>query len=123
MKYRKKSGLLKSFGYAVKGIMLMFEERNFLIQFATAVAVVLMGLWLKLSALEWFVAGFFIVLVLALEMLNSALENLADAVTEEKNEKIKRAKDMAAGAVLLAAVAAATAGVFIFFPKLWNLIF
>ena len=61
---------------------------------------------------------FFIGLVLAAEAVNSAIEALADVVSPDYNEGIKRTKDLAAGAVLLLAMTAAMVGLIIFIPKL-----
>jgi len=63
-----------------------------------------------------------IALVLSLEIVNSAIETLADAITKEKNQKIKKSKDLAAGAVLLAVFGAAIVGGLIFFPKILEIV-
>ena len=110
---------IKSFGYAINGIRhLISTEHNAWIHCFAAVCAVTAGWLAGLSAAEWIAVTFAIGLVLAAEAVNSAIESLADVVSPEYNEGIKRAKDLAAGAVLLLAVAAAVTGLIIFIPKL-----
>lgn len=71
-----------------------------------------------ISQMEWIAVVIMIGAVLAAEAVNSALEALADFVSPEYSEAIKHTKDLAAGAVLLTAIAAAIVGGIIFFPKL-----
>ena len=73
---------------------------------------------LHLSPTEWIIITLCIGLVLAAEAVNSAIEALADRVSAEYDEAIKRTKDLAAGAVLLLAIASAIVGLIIFLPKL-----
>lgn len=110
---------LRSFRYAFNGIRLLVRhEHNAWIHCFAAVCAVTAGWLTGLSAAEWIAVTFAIGLVLAAEAVNSAIEALADVVSPEYNEGIKRAKDLAAGAVLLLAVAAAVTGLIIFIPKL-----
>lgn len=110
---------LRSFRYAFNGIRLLVQhEHNAWIHCFAAVCAVTAGWLAGLSAAEWIAVTFAIGLVLAAEAVNSAIEALADVVSPEYNEGIKRAKDLAAGAVLLLAVAAAVTGLIIFIPKL-----
>ena len=74
---------------------------------------------MNLSAEEWIVIAFAIGLVLAAEAINSSIEALADLVSPEYNEAIKRTKDLAAGAVLILAITAAIVGLIVFIPKLF----
>ena len=73
---------------------------------------------LGLSRMEWIAVTIVIGAVLAAEAVNSSIEALADLVSPEYNEAIKRTKDLAAGAVLLMAIAAAIVGFIIFIPKI-----
>ena len=75
----------------------------------------------NISAIEWTVIVLCIGAVLAAESFNSAIETLSDRVSSSYDEAVKRTKDIAAGAVLLTAIAAATAGLIIFVPKIINL--
>lgn len=89
---------------------------------AASVAVVLSGFWLEISRLEWAALVLCIALVLALEAVNTALEYLTDLVSPEYHQLAGKAKDAAAGAVLLAAVGAAVVGGVVFLPRLIDLI-
>ena len=80
---------------------------------------IIAGFLLNLSAEEWIVIAFAIGLVLAAEAINSSIEALADLVSPEYNEAIKRTKDLAAGAVLILAITAAIVGFIVFIPKLF----
>lgn len=110
---------LRSFRYAFNGICLLIsKEHNAWIHCFAAVCVVIAGFLLEISKMEWIACVIVIGAVLAAEAVNSAVEALADFVSPEYNEAIKRTKDLAAGAVLLMAIAAAVVGGIIFFPKL-----
>ncbi|MCF8357326.1 MAG: diacylglycerol kinase family protein [Prolixibacteraceae bacterium] len=116
-----------SFRHAFNGIRLLFKnEHNARIHLFFTIAVVAFGIWLPLSATEWIVIILAIGFVFTAEMFNSAIEKLADAVDEKPNEKIKIVKDLSAGAVLIAAIGAATVGLIVFIPHLidkWKLMF
>ncbi|MFN9355472.1 MAG: diacylglycerol kinase family protein, partial [Alphaproteobacteria bacterium] len=84
--------------------------------------VLALGLMLGLETWEWVAIILAATLVWMAEALNSALERLADAVTRDIHPSIRSAKDMAAGAVLLAALAAAMVGVLVLGPRLWSLL-
>lgn len=94
------------------------REHNAWIHCFVAVCVVVAGILLGLSEMEWIAVVIVIGAVLAAEAVNSALEAIADFVSPEYSEAIKRTKDLAAGAVLIIAIAAAIVGGIIFFPKL-----
>lgn len=113
----------RSFGYAFKGIRLLFaREHNAWIHIVVAVCVVAGGFWLRVSAGEWAVLVFAIGIVLAAEGFNSAIECLADRLHPERDHKIGEVKDIAAGAVLITAVAAAVVGLIVFIPKIISLL-
>jgi len=76
------------------------------------------GIWLGLSATEWCWIVVAMMAVWTAEGINTALERLADAVTTDDNPLIGQAKDAAAGAVLIAAVGAATIGLLVMGPRL-----
>ncbi|WP_029320151.1 diacylglycerol kinase family protein [Butyrivibrio sp. AE3004] len=118
----KKIKLYKSFGYAFEGIFnTILHERNMQIHCAVTVLVVIFGIILKISLLEWFFCIILFALVMSLELVNTSIEAVVDLVTEERKPLAKKAKDAAAGAVLISAIFAAVMGGIIFFPKLWNL--
>lgn len=83
-----------------------------------AAAVVGMGLWLRVSAVEWAVLALATGAVIGAEALNSAIERLADRVTTEREEPIRLLKDAAAGGVLAIAIGAALAALAVFGPRL-----
>ena len=114
----------RSFKYAGRGIArLISREHNAWIHCFVAVCVVLAGLWLGLSTLEWAAVVLCIGAVLAAEGINSAIEALCDRVSPDYDEAIKHAKDLAAGAVLILATMSVVVGLLIFIPKfiaLWS---
>ena len=88
------------------------------IQLVVAAAVVGAGFWFRIDRLEWLAVVGAIGAVLAAEAFNTALESLADAVHPERHPLVGRAKDCAAGAVLLTAIAAMVVGLIVFLPRL-----
>ena len=114
----KKPPITKSFGYAFEGIFTCIrKERNMKIHCVRAVLVVAAGVILGLSPVEWCICLGLFGLVMALELVNTAVEAVVDLVTGEYHPLAKIAKDTAAGAVLIAAIMAAAAGLIIFVPK------
>ena len=117
--FMKKDPLYKSFGYAVQGIFNTIRtERNIKIHCAAAILVTIFGIWLQISKTEWMICFILFGLILALELVNTAVEATVDLFTEERKPLAKKAKDAAAGAVLIAAIFAAVIGILIFIPKL-----
>lgn len=116
---KKKNPLYKSFGYAFEGIFTgIKKERNMKIHCLAMLCVVAAGLLLRISISEWCLCLVLFGLILSLELVNTAVEAVVDLVTEEKRPLAKLAKDTAAGAVLIAAIMAAGAGLLIFVPKI-----
>lgn len=115
----KKDPLYKSFGYAFQGIFNTIRtERNIKIHCAAAILVTIFGIWLQISKTEWMICFILFGLILALELVNTAVEATVDLFTEERKPLAKKAKDVAAGAVLIVAIFAAVIGILIFIPKL-----
>ena len=115
----KKDPLYKSFGYAFQGIFNTIRtERNIKIHCAAAILVTIFGIWLQISKTEWMICFILFGLILALELVNTAVEATVDPFTEERKPLAKKAKDAAAGAVLIVAIFAAVIGILIFIPKL-----
>jgi diacylglycerol kinase len=113
---------LRSFRYAFNGIIdLIRYEHNFRIHIVILLAVILAGFIIGISLTEWMAILFVSALVLISESLNTSVEHLSDAVSPGTNEKIRKAKDIAAAAVLISAIAAIITGLIIFVPKLLNL--
>ncbi len=108
----------QSFAHAIRGVRLLLRaERNFIIHALAAVGVVALGWYVHLSRWEWVAVVLCIVNVMAMEAINTALEKLCDKVEPDHHPVIRDIKDIAAGAVLAAAVGAAIAGAIIFLPK------
>ncbi|MDR2949192.1 MAG: diacylglycerol kinase family protein [Prevotella sp.] len=117
MKKRLKSPL-----YALNGLKILFtEEHNSRIHVCIVIAVVAAGIFLKISSLEWLVICILIALVFALEIMNSAIENLCDFISPQWHEMIKKVKDLAAAAVFFASFISVVCGAIIFLPRLYLL--
>ncbi len=113
---------IKSFYYAFKGLKVMVNEPNFLIHLVAAAVAIAAGFYFDISPLEWLAVILVIALVLSLEMINTAIEKLSDFVSPDKNDKIKIIKDVAAGSVLLAAIASVVIAAVIFVPRIIQII-
>lgn len=109
--------LILSFGYALEGIITALKQQNLRIHFASTVIVIIAGLVTGLSSLEWLVIILIISLVIGAEMINSAIESVVDLASREIHPLAKQAKDIAAGAVLIFAIASVLIGLIIFLPK------
>ncbi|MES2285412.1 MAG: diacylglycerol kinase family protein [Bacteroidota bacterium] len=114
------SNRIKSFGFAIEGIITFFKTQHnaWIHAFATVIVVVL-GFALNVNNTEWLFLITAIALVFISEMLNTAIEFLTDIVSPDYNLKAKKVKDVAAGAVLISAIAAVVVGLIVFLPKLW----
>ncbi len=111
---------IKSFGHALNGLGYMVRvEGNARVHLLATLVVLGLGWGLGVSAAEWALLIIAITLVWVAELLNSALELLCDIVSPEYSDKVKRAKDMAAAAVLVAAIGAAGLGALVFVPYFW----
>lgn len=105
----------RGFVFALQGIRVAFREQlNIRIQSGIAILVVAAGFYFGITALEWCVVLLTIALVIGLEMINSAIENLVDLITRDYHPLAGKVKDIAAGAVLIAAVLAVVVGVIVF---------
>ncbi len=114
---------LRSVGYALRGgAMLLRTQPNARIHFVATLAAMAMGGAWKIALGEWALVLLACGLVWVAEALNTALEFLADEVSRERRERIKRAKDVAAFAVLVAAVAAVGVGASVFGPRVATLV-
>jgi diacylglycerol kinase len=113
----------RSLGYAFRGVVAMLRlQANARIHAALTVVVVALGFALRVSAGEWCAIVAVIGLVFTAEGLNTAIETLTDLVSPDAHPLAGQAKDVAAGAVLCAAIAAAIIGAIIFLPKLLALL-
>ncbi|MGA1226013.1 MAG: diacylglycerol kinase [Tamlana sp.] len=111
---------LKSVGYASKGaILLLKTEASIKIQFVIAILVTIAGFYFKISNTEWIVQILSIGLVMSIEGLNTAIEEIANFIHPEHHNKIGLIKDIAAGAVFIASVFAVITGLVIYLPKIF----
>jgi diacylglycerol kinase (ATP) len=112
------SGRLKSVGFAVKGALkLITTEHSVMVQSSLAVLMTVAGFYFKIDRYEWMMQILAFGLVLGVESLNTAVEKIADFVHPEYHERIGFIKDIAAGAVMFAALAAMAIGLLIYVPK------
>jgi diacylglycerol kinase (ATP) len=116
--------LLVSFKYAWAGVRYTFiTQRNFRIHTFVAIAAISLGFFLKITPVEMAAITITSAIVMALELLNTAIESVVDlTVKQSYHELAKIAKDCAAGAVLVAAIAAVLVASFILLPPLLRLI-
>ena len=106
---------IHSMRFACNGLKILWrEQHNARVHLCAAIAVVVAGLLLKLSAIQWVILLLLIAIVWIAEALNSAVEYLCDRVTTEQDPLIAKAKDVAAAGVLLASVIAAAGGMILF---------
>ncbi|HMV41644.1 MAG TPA: diacylglycerol kinase family protein [Leptospiraceae bacterium] len=109
---------LESFSYAWNGILLLIkEEHNARIHLFAAFLAISLGFYFSLSSIEWICLLITIGLVISLEAVNSAIENIADFISPERHKQIKKIKDLSAGAVLIVAIVAFVVGLILFLPK------
>jgi diacylglycerol kinase (ATP) len=109
------AGLLASFRHALRGIAVSLRyQRNLRIHAVATIAVLGLGLATGLPDWKWVALWMAIGLVWSAELVNTAIEGLCDLVQPERDERVRRIKDAAAGAVLVAALAAAVVGVAVF---------
>lgn len=108
----------KAFTYAWMGIVHGAQrERNVKFHLVAALLVLAAGWMTGLSQWEWIIIIAVIGIVIAMELLNAAVERVVDLVTQEVHPLAKQAKDLAAGAVLVFSIASAIIGLIIFVPK------
>lgn len=115
------TNLFKSFGFAIEGIKLAYKyNRNIRIHTAIAVLALILSFLLGLSGYEVGLILLVILLVIAAEMINTAIEEMVDLIVQEHREQARIAKDVAAGMVLVCAIGAVIVGIIIFTPHIIN---
>jgi Diacylglycerol kinase len=124
---KKSSALAKfiaGFGYAAQGIWYAIRtQRNIRVHSGVALVAILLGILLHISTIEFAIIFLTIGAVFIAEMFNTALEFCVDLVSPTYHPLAKHAKDVAAGAVLIAAIIAIIIGLCIFLPHLWPILF
>lgn len=120
----RNSNLRDAFRCAFSGLWYAFcTQRNFPIHLSIAVGVVVLAVWLRVSLIQWAVLLLTIGQVLVAELINSALEYVVDLASPGIHPLAKAAKDVSAGAVLLAALVSVGVGLLILGPPLWARLF
>ncbi len=114
-------GRLKSFKYAANGAFkLVTTEHSVMVQFLLGVLVTIAGFCFNISSTEWMLQTLAIGVVLGIEGVNTAIEKVADFIHPDYHERIGFIKDIAAGAVFFAALAALAVGGLIYCPKIFG---
>lgn len=109
--------LLKSFHYALQGLIFAFRNnQNFRLHIIAGLLVVLLAVFFHVSAFEMGILGVMILLVLCTEMINTAIEEMTNLISREHSKEAKIAKDVAAGMVLLTSIGSLIVGVLVFTP-------
>jgi diacylglycerol kinase (ATP) len=112
------SGRFKSMGFAIKGAFkLITTEHSVMVQSSLAVLMIIAGFYFEIDRYEWIMQILAFGLVLSIEGLNTAVEKIADFIHPEFHDRIGFIKDIAAGAVMFAAMAALAVGMLIYIPK------
>jgi len=115
--------LIRSFRYAGEGVWYALRtQANLRIHLTAAGLVMIAGLWLQLTSIEWAILVMTIMIVMSAELFNTALEATLDRVSSEEHPLAKIGKDVAAGAVLIGAIGSVIVGLLIFGPRLLALI-
>jgi diacylglycerol kinase len=115
----QRSHLIRSFYFAFAGIaFLLRTQRNARIHVVVGLIASGLGWWLRISRVDWTITGLTSASVLILEGLNTAIEAAVDLASPAQHPLAKVAKDVAAGMVLIASIAAVIIGLIIFLPRL-----
>lgn len=115
----KNINLVKSFNYAIEGVIhTLKNERNMKVHYLGASIVLILALFFNFSKLELIALFFCISIVIICEMVNTAVEQVVDLVTDKYDKRAKIAKDVAAGAVLVSAFTSVIVGYLLFIDKL-----
>ena len=113
---------IKSFAFAWKGLQYCFlTQPNFRIHLIVLLIVIILGFILQINQIEWLIVTGCAMLVLSMELMNTAIEKICDLITKDIHPVIKVIKDIAAAAVLIAAIGSFFSGVIIFLPKILDL--
>ncbi len=110
---------IKSIGYAASGAyQLIATEASLKVQFGIGIIMTIAGFYFEISNTEWLIQIIAIGLVMSIEGVNTAIEAISDFIHPEKNDKIGFIKDISAGAVFIASIAAVIVGLIIYLPKI-----
>ncbi len=116
------SGRVASFRYAFAGLRHVLGESNFRIQLGLFSLALIAAALFRVTAADWLAIILVGLAVLLMEMLNTVIESLVDLTAPDYHPLARTAKDVAAGAVLLSAIASVIVGIYIFLPRLLALL-
>lgn len=110
-------GRVLSFKYAFEGIWTALKDQpNLIFHLLAAVVVILFGWFFQITTIEWIILTLTIGIVVCIELTNTAIEEVVNSFTDEIHPSAKKAKDVAAGAVLIVSIMAVIIGLLIFLP-------
>ncbi len=113
---------INSFKYPFSGLRYAYKnEQNLAVDIGITIIVIVLGILLKISIVEWAILSITVGLVISFELMNTAIEATVDLVTEEYHPLAKVAKDTSAAAVLVLAIVSIIEGIIIFLPKIIEL--
>jgi len=116
--------LSRSFGYSLEGFLhALRQNRNLRIHLIVAMVVVILSIFFRINKYEMSILGVVILLVISSEMINTAIEEMVNLITQEHRKEARIAKDVAAGMVLVAAVGSVIIGSIIFTPYILKLFY
>lgn len=108
-----------SFKYAIEGLATALRDQpNLVFQLCIATIVLALGFYFQITGIEWLIVTLTIGFVITFELTNTAVEEIVDSFTDKVHPSAKKAKDVAAAAVLIASLTAAIIGLMIFLPYL-----
>lgn len=115
--------LCNSFKYAIEGLLYAFKkEQNMIVHALATIFVIVLGILLQISFIEWLICFLLIGFVIGTELINTSIEAVVDLTCPEKNTLAKVAKDTAAAAVMVFALTSLVVGILIFLPKILELL-
>jgi diacylglycerol kinase (ATP) len=121
--FKLRPNILYSLGFAIRGIAFsIYSQRNMLIHLIIGIIAIGLGLFFKISQVEWLCLILTITLVLISELINTSIEITVDLFTRKRKFRAMLSKDIAAGAVLISVINAAVVGYLLFFDRFVNLI-
>lgn len=121
---KNKLKFIKSLSYAIKGIQDGLTQRNIKIQLTCGLIAILAGIYFNISSYQWLIIILCIFMVLTAELLNSAIEETCNSLRDHfgaSYDSTRKARDIAAGAVLTLSIGTLIIGLIIFLPKIFGL--
>lgn len=121
MEYNK--NLSSSFGFAIEGIIHAIKtNRNLRVHFIIAILVIIASIYFHVNPFEMGILGVMILLIISLEMINTAIEEMVNLISSEHRQEAKLAKDVSAGMVLITVIGSIIVGILIFGPYILKLL-